>query len=95
MKTRIDFVLSTRARGDHTVIAGGHFDDGATVSCGGAVVPPHRPQGSCDITYRLAAGDRMCRGNIARHGASYATYNSSPSTQVLRQSERQDPGHWR
>src|SRR5437879_12309057 len=77
MKTRIDFVL--RITLVLTVI-------GATLtmaqqSPAGGVVPPHRPQGSCDIY--AAAGD-PCVAAHSTTRALYATYNA-PRYQVMRQ----------
>jgi NPCBM-associated, NEW3 domain of alpha-galactosidase./Alpha-L-arabinofuranosidase B, catalytic. len=79
MKTRIDFVLTLALV--LTVI-------GATLtmaqqSPAGGVVPPHRPQGSCDIY--AAAGDPC----VAAHSTTRALYESynGPLYQVLRQSD--------
>jgi hypothetical protein len=79
MKTRIDFAL--RLALVLTVI-------GATLtmaqqSPGGGAVPPHRPQGSCDIY--AAAGD-PCVAAHSSTRALYAAYNG-PLYQVLRQSD--------
>src|SRR3984957_2701808 len=79
MKTRIDFVL--RLAFVLTVI-------GATLtmaqrSPAGGVVPPPRPQGSCDIY--AAAGD-PCVAAHSTTRALYATYNG-PLYQVLRQAD--------
>src|SRR6266567_7783958 len=79
MKTRIDFVL--RLALVLTVI-------GATLTMAQqspavGVVPPHRPQGSCDIY--AAAGD-PCVAAHSTTRALYATYNG-PLYQVLRQSD--------
>lgn len=79
MQTRIDFVLTLAVV--LTVI-------GATLtmaqqSPAGGVVPPHRPQGSCDIYG--AAGDPC----VAAHSTTRALYESynGPLYQVLRQSD--------
>ena len=79
MKTRIDFAL--RLALVLTVI-------GATLTMaqqppGGGAVPPHRPQGSCDIY--AAAGD-PCVAAHSSTRALYAAYNG-PLYQVLRQSD--------
>ena len=59
-----------------------HLDDGAAGSHG-SVVPPHRPQGPCDIY--ASAGD-PCVAAHSTTRALYATYNG-PLYQVLRQSD--------
>ncbi len=79
MKTRIDFAL--RLSLVFTVV-------GATLAMAqqaptGGGVPPHRPQGPCDIY--AAAGD-PCVAAHSTTRALYATYNG-PLYQVLRQSD--------
>ena len=79
MKTRIDFVF--RLSLVLTVV-------GATLTMAqqsptGDAVPPHRPQGPCDIY--AAAGD-PCVAAHSTTRALYATYNG-PLYQVLRQSD--------
>jgi non-reducing end alpha-L-arabinofuranosidase len=79
MKTRIDFVFKLALL--LTVI-------GATLTMAqqsptGDAVPPHRPQGSCDIY--VAAG-APCVAAHSTTRALYATYNG-PLYQVLRQSD--------
>lgn len=77
MKKRIGFVLTLVL-----TVVGTTFTM-AQQSPAGGVVPPQRPQGSCDIY--AAAGDPC----VAAHGttrALYATYNG-PLYQVLRQSD--------
>src|SRR5450755_1836697 len=77
MKKGIDFVLTLVL-----TIVGTTFTM-AQQSPAGGVVPPHRPQGSCDIY--AAAGD-PCVAAHSTTRALYATYNG-PLYQVLRQSD--------
>ena len=79
MKTRIDFVL--RLALVLTVV--GTTLTMAQQSPTGDAVPPHRPQGPCDIY--AAAGD-PCVAAHSTTRALYATYNG-PLYQVLRQSD--------
>jgi hypothetical protein len=79
MKTKIDFVL----RLAFAFIVIGATWTMAQPSAPGGVVPPHRPQGSCDIY--AAAGD-PCVAAHSTTRALYAAYNG-PLYQVLRQSD--------
>jgi hypothetical protein len=68
----------------HLIGASGAVEAAATaLSLERGVVPPHRPQGSCDIY--AAAGD-PCVAAHSTTRALYATYNG-PLYQVLRQSD--------
>jgi hypothetical protein len=79
MKTRIDFVL--RLALVLTVTSATLMM--AQQSPAGRVIPPHRPQGSCDI---YAAAGNPCVAAHSTTRALYATYNG-PLYQVLRQSD--------
>jgi hypothetical protein len=79
MKTRLDFVLRLAL----VLAIAGTTLMMAQRSPAGGVVPPHRPQGSCDIY--AAAGD-PCVAAHSTTRALYATYNG-PLYQVLRQSD--------
>ncbi len=79
MKTRIDIVL--RLAVVLTVI--GTTLTMAQQSPAGGVIPPPRPQGSCDI---YAAAGAPCVAAHSSTRALYATYNG-PLYQVLRQSD--------
>jgi len=79
MKTRIDFALRLAL----VLTVTGTTLTMAQQSPAGGVVPPHRPQGSCDIY--AAAGD-PCVAAHSTTRALYATYNG-PLYQVLRQSD--------
>jgi len=84
MKTRIDFVLRLAL----VLTFMGATLAMAQQSPAGGVVPPHRPQGSCDIY--AAAGD-PCVAAHSSTRALYATYNG-PLYQVLRQSDGKGHG---
>jgi hypothetical protein len=79
MKTRIDFALMLSL----VLTVGGATLTIAQQAPTGGGVPPHRPQGSCDIY--ASAGD-PCVAAHSTTRALYAAYNG-PLYQVLRQSD--------
>jgi non-reducing end alpha-L-arabinofuranosidase len=79
MKTRIDFALMLSLV---LTMVGATLGMAQQAPTGGGV-PPHRPQGSCDIY--ASAGD-PCVAAHSTTRALYATYNG-PLYQVLRQSD--------
>ena len=87
MKTRIDFALMLSLV---LAVVGATLTMAQQASTGGGV-PPHRPQGSCDIY--ASAGD-PCVAAHSTTRALYATYNG-PLYQVLRRHLLLDQHHLR